>query len=397
MEWEKEASRMQNIYAGSDLTIAATDSPDGLSGCFPDTSSYGSMYAEVFATTNTASGQECIVQVHVGDLRTVASDSILNTRGWVLQEMVLSHRTLNCMHSALFWQCKTHLRTDSGLVLNCSAPSIRQSISGAPDATTTEMHRYWWTWMESYSERQFTIPDDRLPAMAGLVRHYQTASNDEPMLGLWKRSFTQDLLWMRRGTLGILEPDSRLRNMPSWSWLSCPTTINFDYWGASDAKSGKEQLQIVTDHASLADWNIQWVDEPLVSDLESSKVVIEGPVIELTFSTSPEGFGYRPPYLNINNEILDFERKKIPWRCAAQFDQFDAQDRRFPARYLCLLLRSRVYETETSFEVKEAFVILEPVDGSRDIYKRVGQGTITGDSPDTQTFDLQMRRRLELV
>ncbi|KAG4421219.1 hypothetical protein IFR04_005630 [Cadophora malorum] len=33
-EWEQEASRMQDIYAGSDLTIAATDSPDGSSGCF---------------------------------------------------------------------------------------------------------------------------------------------------------------------------------------------------------------------------------------------------------------------------------------------------------------------------------------------------------------------------
>jgi len=79
---------MRDIYAGSDLTIAATDSPDGSSGCFPDTSSYGSVYADVFATTNASSGQEHIVQLHIGNLRTVNIDSVLNTRGWVLQEMV---------------------------------------------------------------------------------------------------------------------------------------------------------------------------------------------------------------------------------------------------------------------------------------------------------------------
>ena len=395
-EWEQEASRMQDIYAGSDLTIAATDSPDGSSGCFPDMSSYGSVYADVFATTDTASGQDHIVQVHVGDLRTVTSDSVLNTRGWVLQEMVLSHRVLHCMHSTLFWQCKTHLRTDSGLMLSCSSASESHNTPGLLDPLIAATHTNWWQWMESYSERQFTEPNDRLPAMAGLVRHYQIANDDEPMLGLWKRSFTQDLLWMRRGTLENLE-SSRLRNMPSWSWLSCPTAINFDYWGAWDVRKRKEGLRAVTDHASLVEWDIQWAGDPLVSDLTSSKVVIEGPVVELTFNTSPEGFGYRPPYLNINDEIPDFDKKKIPWRCAAQFDHFDAQDREFPARYLCLLLRSRVYETEKSFEVREAFVILEPVDGSGDTYRRIGQGIITGHESEKRTFDVQLRRQVELV
>ena len=186
---------------------------------------------------------------------------------------------------------------------------------------------------------------------------------------------------MRRGTLDNLE-SSRLRNMPSWSWLSCPTAINFDYWGAWDIRRREAGLQALEHHASLVRWDIEWVGDPLVSELKSSKVVIEGPVVELTFNTSPEGFEYRPPYLNINDEVPDFEKKKIPWRCAAQFDQFDAQDRKFPARYLCLLLRSGAYETEKRFEVREAFVILEPVDNSGDIYKGLAKVLSLDTSPE---------------
>ncbi|KAK0101685.1 hypothetical protein ONS95_006842 [Cadophora gregata] len=398
-EWQEEASRMQDIYAGSELTIAATDAPDGSTGCFPETDTSPSLHAQdsaqMIAMRDSVSGQGYLVHVYIGDLRKVTEDSILNTRGWVLQEMVLSHRILHCMTSGLFWQCKTHSRFEMGLVFDYSAPGMRYTLSGALlDRGTRSMHRHWWTWMTSYSERQFSFPRDRLPAMAGLVRHYQSASNDKPMLGLWERSFTQDLLWMRRGALGTETPrdDSDLPNMPSWSWLSCQTMIKFDFWGVADDDSEKEKHQIVMDHSALVEWDIQWVSEPLVSDVKSSRVVVEGPVVELTFNTSPESLSFTPPYLHVNDEELDFEKDKIPWRCAAQFDSFEARDSVFPAQCLCLLLRSRAYKTGS--QIKEAFLILSPVQRPQNVYKRIGIGSIGGEKP---TFDLQRRRVLELV
>ncbi|KAH7395576.1 heterokaryon incompatibility protein-domain-containing protein [Cadophora sp. MPI-SDFR-AT-0126] len=395
-EWQEEAARMQDIYAGSELTIAATDAPDGSAGCFPEVDTSPSLHTlestEMFTTTNSTSGREYLVQIRVGDLRQVTGDSILNTRGWVLQEMVLSHRILHCMTSGLFWQCKTHARFEMGLVFDYSTPAMRHTLSGALELGSESMHRHWWTWMTSYSGREFSFPTDRLPAMAGLVRHYQAASNDKPMLGLWERSFTQDLLWTRMGALNSWKTGCELPNMPSWSWLSCLTMIEFDFWGLSDDESHKEKFQIVTDHSTLVDWDIQWSSEPLVSDIKSTRVVVEGPVIELTFSTSPESLSFTPPYLSVNDEELDFEKSKIPWRCTAQFDSFDAKDSVFPAQYLCLLLRSRVYKIGN--HSKEAFLILDPVSESENVYRRIGIGSLRGEH---QSFDLQKRRMLELV
>ncbi|KAG4439220.1 hypothetical protein IFR05_005311 [Cadophora sp. M221] len=395
-EWQQEASRMQDIYAGSDLTIAATDAPDGSTGCFPPrTATFladGRSNTVVFATNDSNSNQEHIVQFHVGDSRQVTSGSILNTRGWTLQEMVLSHRILHCMRSSLVWQCKTHFKSETGLTFDYSTPTMRHNLFSALDPTSKEMHRHWWTWMESYSRREFSFLRDRLPAMAGLVRHYQAASGGEPMLGLWERSFTQDLLWMRQGSLSKASDITEVSNMPSWSWLACPAILKFDNWGLSDDESEKEELQVITDHSSLVDWNIGWSSEPLVSDVKSSRVVIEGPTLALTFDTSPESLKFIPPYLNVNDEKLDFETQGVPWRCAAQFDLFEAKNRAFPASYLCVLLRSSVYKA--GGYTKETFMILEPVVDLENTHRRIGIGSIRGEK---QSFDLEVRQELVLV
>ena len=95
------------------------------------------------------------------------------------------------------------------------------------------MNNAWWRWMENYSRRQFSYQTDKLPAMAGIVQYYQTAAGDTPVLGLWERSLHQDLLWMRIGRLTDEEAiTNHLTNIPSWSWLSCPKNIAYDYWGS---------------------------------------------------------------------------------------------------------------------------------------------------------------------
>ncbi|KAH7370075.1 heterokaryon incompatibility protein-domain-containing protein [Rhexocercosporidium sp. MPI-PUGE-AT-0058] len=395
-EWQQEASRMQNIYAGSDLTIAATDASDGSVGCFPPRRagflSNGRSDTVIFTTKDSAPDQVYIVQVDVGDSRQGTNDSVLNTRGWTLQEMVLSHRILHCMSSSLLWQCKTYFRSEMGLTFDYSTPAMRHNLFSALDSKSTEMNRYWWTWMESYSRREFTFPSDRLPAMAGLVRHYQATSQDEPMLGLWERSFTQDLLWMRLGGLNKQPLVSHSTKIPSWSWLACPAIITFDNWGPSADESQKEKFQVITDHSSLIDWNIEWSSEPLVSNVKSCRVVIEGPVLALTFNSSSESLKFTPPYLNINDETLDLEMTGVPWRCSAQFDVFEAKDRVFPARYLCLLLRSSV--NKSGNYTKETFLILEPIADLNSTYRRIGIGGIGGEKG---TFALEMRQRLELV
>jgi hypothetical protein len=399
LEWQNESPRMQEIYSGSSLTIAATDAPDTSAGCFfrdNRSSESGSNKSSdnvdqnggIFVTTNNLGGNSAtILRMQRSDIRKSTSDSVLNTRGWVLQEMVLSHRTVHCMHSQLQWECRSVCKTEIGVEFDSLA--MRHSSIPILPRKTSVMNKIWWKWMESYSQRRFTFPKDRLPAMAGIVQHYEAATGDTAILGLWEGSLHQDLLWIRIGKL----PDKEyfiphLLNTPSWSWLSCPAEISFDFWQSHEEDEAHVNIY---DHVTLVDWDVNWTAEPLTSDIKFTRLVIDGPVREIVLGVAPEAVDYNPPYFDVGTEKPDFEKRPIPWRCAGQFD---TEYRKTPAQYLCLLLRSRIFKVGE--RVKETFLMLEPSSAhqAETAYRRVGLGGFTGES---RTFDLTARQTLNLV
>jgi len=313
---------------------------------------------------------------------------VLNTRGWVLQEMVLSNRIVHCMNSGLYWECRSTCRTETGMKFDRST-MIKSAVAILPDDTQDGTNKIWWNWIESYAGRDFSFPKDRLPALSGIVQNYQHATKDVPILGLWERSFHQDLLWMRVDALveGAEPTPNYLSNIPSWTWLSCPHGILFDF-PMDITKSDEEKLYDIQDHIKLVEWAVDWTSEPLTSDVKSTRLILDGPIGEFVLSISDKGKAYRPPYVDVGDEKLDFERGPFPWRCTARFDD---NLRRSPTKYLCMLGRTR-YRKEDALE-RETFLILEPCSGT-DAYRRIGIGYFFKGSPN---FDLTVRRTLSLV
>lgn len=143
-----------------------------------------------------------------------------------------------------------------------------------------------------------------------------------------------------------------------------------------------------------------WTSEPLVSEVKSSRLVIEGPVQEFMLSVAPRGKDNNPTYLDVDNEKPDFGKGHFPWRCSGQFD---SGPRMSPARYLCLLLRSTEfsesleYSESTEYKdkayINETFLILEPCSGTN-MYQRVGIGNFMGER---QSFDLTVRLTVSLI
>ena len=388
-EWQSEASRMSDIYSGSLLTIAASDAENTSNGCFslgssasPDNSSIEKRaFFMITQSENTSKKLVQVVPRHGGRGRT----SILHTRGWVLQETVLSHRTVQVMDSELFWQCRSGCQTETGASLEISE-SICGSVPTLDLKSSSDPHKLWWGWMESYSRRNFTFLKDRLPALAGLVQYYQESTGDLPLLGLWKSSLHQDLLWIRISKLPQGETSvAQQSKVPSWSWLSCMTEISFDFFGS---KTGDTEIY---DHITMIECDVSWTSRPFVSDIESSRLVISGPVKHIFFGVAPEAEDCNPPYCNVKDEVPDFSKKPLPWRCVAQFDR---EHRRPPARHLCLLIRSRV-SSKTGYRV-ETFLILEeaPSCASGVKYCRIGLGMLRGY---TANFDLGVRQTVHLI
>ncbi|TVY21320.1 hypothetical protein LARI1_G003076, partial [Lachnellula arida] len=385
-EWEIESSKMRDVYLGSSLTIAASDAADVYTGCFPASfdGNGGLDPPDIFFISNIRDEGEFVIRLQSEDIRRFADGVVLNSRGWVLQEMVLSNRVVHCMKSGLYWECKCAYQTETGVKFDRSAVN-ENSLAILPHEAQmgTETNKIWWNWMESYSQRRFTFPTDRLPALAGITRYYQLATKDIPILGLWESTFHQDLLWSRVSFIpdGVPPIPNVIRNAPSWTWLSCPYEISFHHRLRRYGNDCEIQY-----HISLLEWAVNWDSEPLTSGINSTRLLLNGPVTECVLGISDEGKSFNPNLFNLGEK----EGYHKPSRCHAYFD---GASRSPPTKYLLMLGQTIIPKLHDWKE--ETCLILEPC-SDIDTYRRVGIGVFFT-STRSSYFDWTNRRTLSLV
>ncbi|KAJ3542504.1 hypothetical protein NM208_g4059 [Fusarium decemcellulare] len=393
-DWQVEASEMENTFSGGTINIAASDALDSTGGCFDpnddsarlvanDTSTSGqkvnidtigtaSRDPRVFVYQHENESRSTMIRFQTSTPRRIQSQKHLSSRGWVLQEEVLSPRTVHCMKSEIYWQCKCSYKTQSGQTLAPSEVFLHPADFNIEYSRRKE--RMWYEWIEDYSTRTFTFPSDRTAAIAGITNSYQKMTGHSPLLGSWKESFTEGLLWIRLGSkrpVGVL-------GMPSWTWLSCNSPVVFDLWGRglSKDKYTKE------DHVVLCTYDLTWTGLANVSNVQSSVLIIKGPIKDLCFRIAPDNWSH-PPYFELEGEELDSSSPR-PWSCGGQFDDAGVTCDAFTT-YTCLLIRS--YSDLQAKFCRETFLILElvrslPVDVTEQLpsYRRIGVGFSYSDS-----------------
>jgi hypothetical protein len=368
LDWKTEVATMHNVYAGSFLTIQASEARSSSGGCFVPIDPIldkAQPYKRALFTTLEASG-DFEISVHVVPHRPWAV--ALNERGWTFQEAILSHRIIQLTNSELHWRCRSDLLWETGIPYK----STERLYGNVPPLQKMHNQRWdtlWWSWMENYSERRFSFPSDRLPGIAGLVELYQRETSDEPCLGLWRRSLHADLTWCRIGTLSERSIDPPLsQSLPSWSPFACCQTIELKRW--NDQCSERSPIQYTTE---VLDCTIAWSGTPFLSNLHWSKLVIRGPTREIYLSEATDIKDCNPPYFNVNDEVTDPRELPLPWRCAVQWDK---EGYREPGKWLCLLLQR---QTPIGFEFgAETFLVLEGLEdnGSERAWRRIGIGSL---------------------
>ncbi|PMD58888.1 HET-domain-containing protein [Hyaloscypha bicolor E] len=374
-EWQSEATHMSEIYRGSQLTITATESVDSLQGCFPPEKP-GLHSAGLFFRTrpNGLDDRSSLVRIYRNDIRdSVVEDSVISTRGWTLQEQLLSPRLVFCMQPDMHWKCQCNYQTQSGLSFE---PRMAPDRGGLFLDLNHRLDDLWYrsSWrriIEGYSLREFTFSQDRVPAIAGMTRYFASTLEDVPILGLWVRSFARDLAWLRGGGRQQM---SNTSGLPSWTWLACQGCVLYTI----GSKYADYEVQVV-EHLKLLNWDVQWQGTPYASPVELAQVKVEGPVREIEIRPFTEGSSHKPPYFQVFGEDLKPTVKtKFPWRCAGQFDTGDASEATI---YLCLLLFSETKSSESNY-TSEIFLILEPVEIHSTVkYKRIGMARIWGGPP----------------
>jgi hypothetical protein len=140
--------------------------------------------------------------------------------------------------------------------------------------------RAWTRLVQNYSERQLTKPEDKLPALSGLVETISRLSDDCYMAGHWLETVIETLAWR----VYVYEPDhfcgdpshdallpppkkSTVKSAPeyrapSWSWAALDAHVEFPY------------TRIENPIAEVIDWHIESSSRKKLVPLQDGYVTI---------------------------------------------------------------------------------------------------------------------------
>lgn len=155
------------------------------------------------------------------------STTRLSTRGWVMQERLLSTRTLHFGPAELGWECRARIACE------CTATSIRTRRGAALMKGAVERGD-WEKLVKEYTRTQLSVRTDRLPALGGLAMVFEREKGlqggEGYIAGLWRGNLGGGLLWHLSDSAvvdHIVAPSLGRDYAPSWSWASRAAPVQY--------------------------------------------------------------------------------------------------------------------------------------------------------------------------
>lgn len=261
---------MGRYYSNALLNIAAVSSPDGNGGCFMDRGllPLTPCPVSIICADKTGSNTQtnCFILPRseatwiVDPARKYYGGSTdrppLWQRAWVLQERLLSPRTIQFSSLQMSWRCRIKEASESdpemreirnrahmerslwetlfGLKKFDAKFKTRVPSSDATDfqiefGTQKELYSLYDAWYElvtTYSSCFLTKPSDVFPAISGIVQMIALSINDRYLSGLWIQDLHRGLLWSVPHH-SISRQDLREIRAPSWSWAALNSSCDF--------------------------------------------------------------------------------------------------------------------------------------------------------------------------
>ncbi|KAK7409072.1 hypothetical protein QQX98_008776, partial [Neonectria punicea] len=345
-DWEAESAKMGSVYSAAHLTLAATASAT------PDV---GLLLPFQGARCVNIHGETTIVRLETHRTIDKASEP-LNTRGWTLQEAVLSSRLVCFGEEQWLWKCPSRYATEDGLIdgprfIDNGLIQWADVVHQAPDQDGKNYLRHWYQMVTNYSNRHLTYQSDKWNALAGLTSMFARQTGYQYLAGLWAEDLAIGLMWEATSRGVTREPGS----IPSWSWLSMKGAIK----GYGHKTSTVSMIE-------LLDADQQWEGVPLASPLKVARLTVKGLILQATL-------GKRSVSQESRHHII----------AAPQSDEIFGEaflDSRLPADHdvstvLCLFVLEVPEQTE------HFVLLLVPApdggeDGDGDMYRRLGFGVI---------------------
>ncbi|RFU29281.1 hypothetical protein B7463_g7054, partial [Scytalidium lignicola] len=225
-DWEQESKRMEDVYTSAYCTVAATSAVDSNAGFLKRNISSEYVYVQ------DDSGRRVYVCTDLADFDKEVEGRPLNTRAWVMQERLLSRRTIHFGDSQVYWECGegvycedlTQLKSTKGkkkhFMLDPKFPSLL--FNSGYDTTRGVLQSF----LVDYSKRGLSKPTDRVVALSGLAARIAKALRCEERYGIFNLYLHRNLLW-RRSSLHMIRIKYEPLEVPSWSWMAYTGGIEF--------------------------------------------------------------------------------------------------------------------------------------------------------------------------
>lgn len=242
-DWEREAAKVGDIYAGAVFNIAALSGLNSDGGLFPrqeellisvihqktvrQASRIPPHLRQDVKTTSTVLCDSDLI-----GFKGAILDSELLSRGWVFQEILLSPANLFCTSEQMWWSCshasfsqvfpKGHPGNIAGTQMVKDELRVKKEAIMVPDDCADPI-RAWMEAITHYTRTSVTFRNDRLPAISGIAHtfkalfpaHFRDASYHS---GVWSTELVRQLSWHRVPTDDIpVAGFASDHYMPSWS------------------------------------------------------------------------------------------------------------------------------------------------------------------------------------
>ncbi|KAF1835041.1 HET-domain-containing protein, partial [Decorospora gaudefroyi] len=221
-----EIFAMAHVYRNASVTIAASRAAsvqDGFLGERSATLSINEVY-----------------EIAYRPKKSLILGSPLDTRGWTLQERLLSPRNLVfgsrqmrfvCQHNPRgitdgwrLWPEGNSVRQDTlenSAILRAELGSV-EPVSSGPELV--KVLDSWDRLIQAYTHRSLSYPQDRILAIAGIAQLYRRILGDKYFAGHWRSSLSRSLYWKAKDPS---RPRPKARPGPSWSWISLGGPVEF--------------------------------------------------------------------------------------------------------------------------------------------------------------------------
>jgi hypothetical protein len=311
IDWERESSKMSEVYRNAAFVIAASSSSNPHESFLVYTEEYyNPINLDCVITDGDASmtfkaRRKVTEGIHATFPKSGPQDP-LTLRAWAFQERELATRCISFHKAEIQWQCHGLEICQCQEMLQAPTRCMSRLLVEKADDSEALLWREWHLLVEGFSSRELTYAMDKFSALSGLAKRFSDMTTSVYAAGMWKDHLLFDIAWQRQSRRPLQLPVEDVA--PSFSWASL--SVSVDYQPARELYFGRRIC-----HTQIESLDCVPMGRNPFGQVLGGSISVTGPMIfaELHSSNAMDAQSYRMTVGGITFKPNTFQR------CACEF------------------------------------------------------------------------------